>query len=141
MVKFFKVCCIFFYVSAFIFLTSGISSFFYKEVKATSIETKEIYTMRGKAFRNTSTETGSNNYLFSSYTYNVNNNNLYKGYWLKIWLNYKNKHDNKVFYNPIIPMISVKEKGISIFWVALLLLFGFLCSQASKFFTYLNKHT
>ena len=141
MVNFFRWCSVCFYITAFIFLISGGASFFYKEVVATTIEPKEFYVMRGKAFQNASSETGSNNFLFLSYTYTVNNSNLYKGYWLKIWLNYKNKYDNKAFYNPLVPMISVKEKGISIFWVAFLLLIGFISNQISKFFAYLNKHT
>ena len=78
---------------------------------------------------------------FIKYNYEVEKDIIYKGYWLKLGIKYKAKFNNSVFYNPLLPAISVKEKGFPIFWILLFLICGFILSQISNFFTNLSKHT
>ena len=140
----FKKCSALLYLLALLLLINGLFSYFYKETIAISIDSKETMLLATGSSGKGNPYGSPNGYLkikLLSYYYETNKGNALKGYWLLLRLKYSLKYDNLVFYNQLLPFISVKEKGISIFWVSFFLLFGFLSSQISVFFNYLNQHT
>ncbi len=68
------------------------------------------------------------------YSYFVKTDVVFKGYWFKLGVNSK-INSNIIFYNLLFPSLLVTEKGIPLFRVGLMLVFGFMSIEIGRWFT------
>ncbi len=127
-----------------IFLLSGVASFFYVKDSDVYISKSEITTFqngtsgmggyRGARDRDSS----RTKFVFFKYSYTVDGNK-YKNFWFKMGSQKSIKMERSYYKNPLIPQLSVLEKGVSLVWVGLFYVVGFGVLEIRKWLFNIDK--
>lgn len=109
----------------------GLVSVFYVEVKPVYVNIKEITLYQngytdpvGRLGSYAKNNGGNTKFVLFSYKYMVGKSS-YSGAWMKIGSLSTIGRMRTVYYNPVLPMFSVLEKGVSLFWVIFLGMLGY----------------